>query len=94
MRVWGGKERWCAGVVWVNQEAVERSLELRSDRQASLSRRGVRRAWEAVLGRPGQGYSSCSRNGSARSTRIRAGSSQGAAQELRMKAMAPRTPNS
>jgi hypothetical protein len=46
-----------------------------------------------MLGPSWADHSSCSRKGSARSPRIRAESSQGAAQEVRMKRIAPRTPN-
>jgi hypothetical protein len=46
-----------------------------------------------ILGPSWADHSSCSRKGSARSPRIRAESSQGAAQEVRMKRIAPRTPN-
>ena len=46
LRLAGGKGRGDG----VSQEDVEGFLGLWYDRQASLSRRGVRRAWEEVLG--------------------------------------------
>ena len=46
LRLAGGKGRGDG----VSQEDVERFFGLRDDRQASLYRRGVRRAWEEVLG--------------------------------------------
>ena len=52
------------------------------------------RARQEVFCRSGQGHSSCDWDGSARSTRIRAGSIQGASQERGKKVSAPRTPSS
>jgi hypothetical protein len=91
--VLAASERWLRGWCRVREKGVERWQELRYERWASLFRRGEGRAgW--FLGSSEAGHSICSRKGLARSPRIRAGSSQGAAQEFRMKAMAPRTPSS
>jgi len=79
---------WCG----VRDGGVDRWQELRFDLWASLSlHRAHCRGW--LLGPPWAGHSSCRRKGLVRSMRIRAESSQGAAQEVRMKAMAPRTPS-
>ncbi len=55
LRVGGGKAALAArvGCGGVNQEGVARWFEVRLCRQASVSRRRVRRAGEDVLGRPG-----------------------------------------
>ena len=79
-------ERWLGGRCAARAEGVGRCQELRSDRWASLSWCGERGSgW--LLGPSRAGHASCSRKGLARSTRIRAGSSPGTAQEFRMKAM-------
>ena len=63
-------------------------------RQSRRAKGTPHQHWRVRLVGRGRGYSSWRCRGSASRRRIRSGSSQGAAQEERMKAMAPRTPSS